>query len=143
MTGHRTTPAAPFELRLVVHPGDIDQLGHVNNVVYLRWVQEAAVAHWRAAAEPADQAALAWVVVRHEIDYLRAAQPDDAILARTWVGAVVGRDFERHTEIRRARDHKVLARARTLWCPVDPATGRRAEPSAAVRARFSVPVASE
>jgi acyl-CoA thioester hydrolase len=135
-------PAEPFDIALAVQPDDIDELGHVNNVVYLRWVQEAAVAHWQAAADPADQAALAWVVVRHEIDYLRAALPDDAVLGRTWVGTVVGRDFERHTEIRRARDHKLLARARTLWCPVDRVTGRRTEPSPAVRARFSVAVAA-
>jgi acyl-CoA thioester hydrolase len=130
--------AGPFDLHLAVQPGDIDQLGHVNNVVYLRWVQEVATAHWQAAAEPADLAALAWVVVRHEIDYLRPARPDDTILARTWVGAVVGRDFERHTEIRRARDSKLLARARTLWCPIDRATGRPAQPSPSVRDRFAV-----
>lgn len=128
-----------FDLHLTVRPDDIDQLGHVNNLVYLRWVQEAAVAHWQAAAEPVDQAALVWVVVRHEIDYLRAARPDDAILARTWVGPVVGRDFERHTEIRRARDQKLLARVRSLWCPVDRDTRRRTEPGPTVRARFAVP----
>jgi len=133
----------PFELHLAVQPDDIDQLGHVNNVVYLRWVQDAAVAHWQATAEPEDLAALAWVVVRHEIDYLRPARPADAILARTWVGAVVGRDFERHTEIRRARDRKLLARARTLWCPIDRASGKPAEPSPSVRARFSLPGATE
>jgi acyl-CoA thioester hydrolase len=114
----------------------------VNNVVFLRWVQDAAVAHWQAAAEPADQAALAWVVVRHEIDYFRPARPADAIVARTWVGTVVGRDFERHTEIRRTRDGKVLARARTLWCPIDRATGKPTEPSLSVRVRFAVPDAN-
>jgi acyl-CoA thioester hydrolase len=130
-------PHEPFELPLAVQPGDIDQLGHVNNVVYLRWVQDAAVAHWLAAATPADQETLVWVVVRHEIDYLRPVRSDDAILACTWVGHVIGRNFERHTEIRRARDRKLLARARTLWCPIDRATGRPTEPSAAVRAGFS------
>jgi acyl-CoA thioester hydrolase len=129
----------PFDLHFTVQPGDIDRLGHVNNVVFLRWVQDAAVAHWQAAAEPAEQAALAWVVVRHEIDYLRPALPADAIVARTWVGRVVGRDFERHTEIRRGRDGKLLARARTLWCPIDQATGKSTEPSSSVRARFAAP----
>jgi len=126
-----------FELPVAIEPGDIDALGHVNNIVYLRWVQEVATAHWQARAPAADQDALVWVVVRHEIDYLRPARSDDEILARTWVGESVGSDFERFTEIRRARGHKLLARARTLWCPLDRATGRPTQPSAAVRARFS------
>lgn len=127
----------PFELSLAIAPGDIDALGHVNNIVYLRWVQDAATAHWRAAAPHADQEALVWVVVRHEIDYLRPARSGDDIVARTWVGEAVGSDFERFTEIRRARGDKLLARARTLWCPLDRTTGRPTPPSAAVRAKFS------
>lgn len=127
-----------FELPITVQPEDIDQLGHVNNVVYLRWVQDAAVAHWHAAADPQDQQALFWVVVRHEIDYRRPAFLEEPISAVTWVGAVVDRNFERHTEIRRAADGKVLARARTLWCPMDRATGRPTTVSDGVRIRFSV-----
>ena len=82
--------AVPFELAIAVEPADIDQLGHVNNVVYLRWVQEAAVAHWTAIAPATDQAKLLWVVVRHEIDYKQAAFLGDRIIARTWVGAPAG-----------------------------------------------------
>ena len=55
---------------------------------YLRWVQDAAVAHWRAAAPPADQARLVWVVLRHEIDYKQAAYAGDQVIARTWVGTL-------------------------------------------------------
>jgi acyl-CoA thioester hydrolase len=121
-----------------VQDTDIDQLGHVNNVVYLKWVQDAAVAHWRAAATREQQAALAWVVIRHEIDYASAARPGDDIVAETWVGVASRRTFERHTEIRRQMDGKLLARARTLWCPIEVATGRPARVDADVRARFSV-----
>ena len=129
----------PFELHIRVQPTDIDQLGHVNNVVYLRWVQDAAVAHWHAATSPEDRAALVWVTVRHEIDYKRPAFPDDEIIARTWIGTASGRDFERHTELRRAADGKVLARARTIWCPIDAETGRPTDVSPEVRERFSDP----
>ena len=128
-----------FQLPITIQPDDIDQLGHVNNVVYLRWVQDAAVAHWRAAAAPEDQQSLFWVVVRHEIDYRRPVFLDDPITAETWVGTVVDRNFERHTEIRRGSDGKILARARTLWCPMDRATGRPTTVRDAVRERFSVP----
>jgi acyl-CoA thioester hydrolase len=129
--------AQPFELALAVEPADIDQLGHVNNVTYLRWVQEAAVAHWTAAAPATDQAKLLWVVVRHEIDYKRPALPGEAIIARTWVGPAGPRVFERNTEILRASDRALLARARTLWCPMDRRTGRPTTVSAEVRSAFA------
>ncbi len=128
---------APFELAITVRPSDIDALGHVNNVVYLRWVQDVAVAHWRSAATEAQQAALLWVVVRHEIDYKHAARLADGIVARTWVGAASGTLFERHTEILRAADRRLLARTRTLWCPVDARTGRPKQVTDDVRERFS------
>ena len=130
---------APFELAITVRPSDIDELGHVNNVVYLRWVQDAAVAHWRSAATAAQQEAVLWVVVRHEIDYKHPARLGDAIVARTWVGAEVRSTFERHTEILRAGDHRLLARTRTLWCPVDPQTLRPMHVDGDVRERFSTP----
>ena len=127
-----------FEIRITVNPNDIDQLGHMNNVVYLRWVQEAAVAHWSAAAPAADQAKLRWVVVRHEIDYKRPAVLGDEVIARTWVGTATRRAFDRHTELLRASERRVLARARTVWCPIDARTGRPTDVSPEVRARFSV-----
>jgi len=127
-----------YETTIAVEPADIDQMGHVNNVVYLRWVQEAATAHWTARATPADQAHVLWVVVRHEIDYLRPAKLGDTILARTWVGPASRLKFERHVELLRAADRVVLAKARSLWCPIDSQTMRPAVVSDAVRARFSL-----
>jgi acyl-CoA thioester hydrolase len=128
-----------FELAISITPEDIDELGHVNNVVYVRWVQEAAVAHWRAAATPAQQAEVVWVVVRHEIEYKHAAKLEDGIVAQTWVGTATAQTFERHTEILRVRDRRILARARTLWCPIDIRTGRPMRVGADIRERFSVP----
>jgi acyl-CoA thioester hydrolase len=130
-----------FELPIAVGPADIDQLGHVNNVTYVRWVQDAAVAHWQAGASAADQAQLFWVVLRHEIDYKRPAVLGDRVIARTWVGTASRIRFERHTEILRASDRSLLAKALTVWCPMDAQTGKPAAVSAEVRARFSVPSA--
>ena len=131
--------AASYEMSVTVRPEDIDILGHVNNVVYLRWVQDAAIAHWTAAAPAAAQAELFWVVTRHEIDYKRPTFLEDEVVVRTWIGRAGRRDFDRHTEIRRARDGKVLAVARTVWCPMSQATGRPTDVDDEVRARFSVP----
>jgi len=133
------TPLDAFELPIAVEPADIDQLGHVNNVTYIRWVQDAAVAHWRAAASVEDQAKLYWVVLRHEIDYKQPAFLNDKIIARTWVGSASRVRFVRYTDVLRAGDRAVLARALTTWCPMDAQTRRPATVSAEVRVRFSVP----
>ena len=127
-----------FELRIKVLEDDIDALGHVNNVVYLKWVQDAAVAHWQATADPRDQSALRWVVIRHEIDYKRASFMNDEIVARTWVGTAKLLAFDRHTELYRAEGMKLLARARTVWCPISVVSGRPTNVSDRVRERFSV-----
>jgi acyl-CoA thioester hydrolase len=103
---------------------DIDDLGHVNNLVYVRWVQDVARAHWEHAARPEDRAALVWVVVRHEIDYLRPAVEGDEIVARTWVESWKGATSDRRTEIERRSDGTPLARARTVWCALDARTWR-------------------
>jgi acyl-CoA thioester hydrolase len=126
-----------FELDIQVRAEDIDQLGHVNNISYIRWVQDAAVAHWRAAAASADQEKLRWMVLRHEVDYKQPAYLEDAILARTWVGQATRLRFERHTELLRQSDRTVLAKALTIWCPIDATTGKPVAVSAAVRSRFS------
>lgn len=132
-----------YELTFPVVSADIDELGHVNNTVYVRWVQDAAVAHWRASAPADAQAALVWVVARPEIDYKHPALLGDEILARTWVGPASRLAFERNTEMYRAKDLRLLAKARTIWVPIDPRTGRPCEVSVGVRDRFSVPGALE
>lgn len=136
-----TPPPDVFELRVAVVTDDIDQLGHVNNLVYLRWVQDVAIAHWTAAAEPAHQAALYWVIARHEIDYKQPALRGDEVLLQTWVGTATRIRFDRHTEIRRAADRTLLARARTVWVPMSRATHRPVEVPGEVRRRFSIPAA--
>src|ERR1700734_504668 len=80
-----------FELEQVVRDEDIDMLGHASNLVFVRWVQDVALAH--SAAVGLDLSAYkrmgaVFVVVRHEIDYMRPAMLGDAIRARTWVSDV-------------------------------------------------------
>jgi acyl-CoA thioester hydrolase len=131
--------AGTFEQTLRVEPVDLDDQSHVNNVVYVRWVQDTATAHWLALAPPALRAELAWVTLRHEIDYVKPALLGDTLVVRTRVGAVERLTFERHTEVRRVGDDQLIARSRTLWCPVDPRTGRPRRVTAELRALFSVP----
>jgi Predicted thioesterase len=129
--------SSPFEMIVAVQPDDIDEQNHVNNTVYLRWVQEVATAHWRAIASPEAQETIGWVVVRHEIDYKAPATLGDEVVLHTWVGKATRLTFERFTEIRRNSDGRLLSEARTLWCPLDAQTSRPVRVSAEVRARFS------
>ena len=132
-TANTTTP---FEHLVKVGAGDLDELNHVNNVVYLRWVQDIATAHWTSIAPPDALDSIAWVARRHEIDYLSAAVLGDELAIRTWVGAAEGLTFERFTEIRRSSG-EVVAKARTLWVPIDRRTGRPRRVSDQVRSLFS------
>ena len=127
-------------MTIAVQRADIDQQNHVNNIVYLRWVQEVATTHWEAAAPATARDAIGWVVLRHEIDYKTPASLGDEILLRTWVGEATRITFERFTEIRRlsAGSQSLLAKARTLWVPINPETGKPTRVPPEVRARFSV-----
>lgn len=116
------TNEAAFIHPIQIQTGDIDALGHVNNVVYVRWVQEVAEAHWKKMATPEMAKNLVWVVLRHEIDYHTAALPNDLIEGSTRVGAYKGARFERYVYIRHATTHKLLAEAKTIWCLLDAKT---------------------
>ena len=130
--------SAAFEMIVSVLPEDIDEQNHVNNTVYLRWVQEVATAHWRAVATADAQENIGWVVLRHEIDYKTPACGGDEVVLRTWVGKSTRLTFERFTEIRRSGDDQLLSNARTLWCPIDAQTARPTRVPAEVREQFSI-----
>jgi acyl-CoA thioester hydrolase len=128
-----------FEICIPVLPADIDSMQHVNNVAYLRWVQDVAVAHWKHSATALEQQQWLWVVVRHEIDYKHAAVLGDEVVAKTWVGSAHGLKFQRHTELFRSSDGTLLAKALSIWCPLDAATRRPTPASDDIRRRFSIP----
>jgi len=130
--------SAAFEMIVSVPPEDIDEQNHVNNTVYLRWVQEVATAHWRAVATADAQENIGWVVLRHEIDYKTPACVGDEVVLRTWVGKSTRLTFERFTEIRRSGDDQLLSNARTLWCPINAQTARPVRVPAEVREQFSI-----
>ena len=114
----------PFERRITATDSDIDELGHVNNAAWVRWIQDVATAHWNAVAPPEHRDAYVWVVTRHEIDYLRAVGPGESVTARTWVAEPPrGARFDRHMEFA-GDDGKPRVRAKTTWAIIDKASGR-------------------
>lgn len=130
MSGPTSVPSAPvFATELAVSSADIDELGHVSNVVYVQWILHAAQAHSRAMGY--DFAAyrrrgVVFVVRRHEVDYLASALAGDRILLRTWVDSWKAASCVRMTSIIRIQDGReaLLARGRTVWALIDFETGR-------------------
>ncbi len=108
-----------FELEIEVRSEHIDELHHVNNVVYLQWIQDVAKAHWEKLASPEITSKYIWMVLRHEIDYSNQAVLGDILIAKTWVEWSEGVKSERHVEIRNKETQKVVVKGITLWCLLD------------------------
>jgi acyl-CoA thioester hydrolase len=113
-----------FMHTITVVSDDIDDMNHVNNVVYLRWVQDAAAAHWDAIASEELKRRYAWVVLRHEIDYKSPAKLGDTITAKTWVSSHEGVRSFRHVTLSNEVTGVVFAEAITTWCLLDAVTKR-------------------
>jgi len=107
-----------FRLTFEPTPADIDENGHVNNVVYLRWTQDLATAHWRSLAPPDAQATWAWIALRHEIDYRRPlVYHPRGVDIDLWTDAIKGASFEIRYEVR--DDATVFAKAASVLVPFD------------------------
>lgn len=113
----------PFTHKIAVLSEDIDQMGHVNNVVYLRYVQETAESHWKSFSSKELQDNVLWVVLRHEIDYKKSAMKGEMLDCTTWVEEANGVKMPRIVEIRNS-ENELIAKARTMWCAIDATTKR-------------------
>lgn len=133
-----TIPPAAFQLDITATAADMDELGHVNNVVYLAWIQDVAKAHWFAVAKPEETAVQAWVAVRHEIEYRKPAVAGDRLVARTWIGEVSRVTSERFVEIRRRETMELLVTCRTVWASINRVTGKPMRTDPEMMARFRV-----
>lgn len=111
-----------FSHSFKVLPEDIDAQGHVNNVAYVRWIQEAAVAHWFSVTTEETREKFTWMLTRHEIDYKKQTFENEEVAATTWVGKATRITCERFTEIKRGTD--LLVNARSIWCFIDRETSK-------------------
>jgi acyl-CoA thioester hydrolase len=113
-----------FTLPFTATPADIDELGHVNNAVWVAWVQRLSVSHWEAVAPAEHQAAHVWVVTRHEIDYRGNVREGETVTGETWVeDQPKGARFDRHFRFTDA-DGRVRVEGVSTWALLDRATGR-------------------
>ena len=130
-----TACAHPIHHHVIrIIPEDIDFMGHVNNAVYLKWVQDAVISYWQAVAPAEAVAKHLWVALKHEITYRRPAFLDDQVIATVILEKVQGARAFYETVIKRGED--VLAEVKSSWCCIDAETMRPARLASDVIARF-------
>lgn len=125
-----------FSQTRTISETDLDDMQHVNNVVYLQFLQEVAILHWDSLAPKAIRDQVKWVVRKHEIEYLYPARLHDRIELVTWVSSASGVSSERCYEIR--LEGKTIVKARTLWIAVDPVSQKPLRISEEVRQLFGL-----
>ena len=114
----------------------IDELGHVNNAVWVDWIQRIAIAHWSSVASAEHQAQYFWVVTRHEIDYRGNVGPGETVTAETFIPrGPTGARFDRRVDFRDAAG-KVIVSANTTWAMLERESGRLARVREDVTAPF-------
>jgi acyl-CoA thioester hydrolase len=129
--------AEVFIQRFPVAAADIDELGHVNNIVYLRYAQDIAIAHWRTRAPPEMLDAYVWVVTRHEVDYRAQLELGDDVEVRTYVDAAPrGPSWVRFVDVYKAGAEKPSASIKSNWVMLDAQTRRMKRVPLDLAARF-------
>jgi acyl-CoA thioester hydrolase len=123
-----------YRYAIGIAPADIDHMGHVNNSVYLRWVQEAVISYWEKVAPAEAVASHLWVALKHEITYRKPAFLQDVVVADVLAEHVQGARAFFSTIIKRGED--VLAEVKSSWCCLDAATKRPARLAKDVVQRF-------
>ena len=109
----------PFAKAFIALPQHIDELGHVNNSVWVQWIQGIATAHWDTVARPEDHARFFWVVIRHEIDYRGNIAAGESAAGETWIpDPPKGAKSDRMVEFR-DETGKVIVSARTTWAMLE------------------------
>jgi len=109
-----------FSVKFTVTEEAIDTLHHVNNAVYVQWMEVVASKHWQFLTEQNSFPEYIWVVMKHEIDYKNQAFLGDEIIAKTWVGETKGVTSIRHIEF--YKDEPLLVAAKTIWAMLDAKT---------------------
>ena len=130
--------SARFTQEFTAKPEHIDELGHVNNTVWVSWIQDMATAHWNDTARPEDAERFFWVVTRHEIDYRGNVSQGETVSGETWIeGEPRGATSIRRVDFRNAAG-KVIVSAATTWAMLDRESQRLVRVRADVLAPFRV-----
>ena len=114
------TDTVSYQHSFPVEASHLDALNHVNNVVYLQWVNDISEKHWELLSNDSLNSKYFWVCLRHEIDYLHQAVLGDEITVFTWIGESVGVKSVRNVHI--YKGDILLTKIKSTWCLIDAKT---------------------
>ncbi|QIL02715.1 acyl-CoA thioesterase [Sphingomonas sinipercae] len=123
-----------FRHQVAITADDIDHMGHVNNSVYLRWVQDAVVDYWQSVAPPEAVARHLWVALKHDITFRKPTFMQDIVVAEVIAEKVEGARAFFTTIVKRGED--VLSEVKSCWCCLDASSMRPARLARDVISRF-------
>ena len=106
-----------YEKKYIATSNEIDEYKHINNVVYVQWMQEVSNDHWLLLIKDIPKPDYVWFVIRHEIDYKKQGALGDEVIVKTWVGETAGIKSIRHFEMHRG--DVLLVKSQTTFCLLD------------------------
>ena len=113
-----------LEKEIIISKNDLDDLNHVNNVIYIHWVQEIAKNHWKNLVSNEIIKNYFWVLLEHEIKYLNPAFLNDKSRLKTYIEKTDGVKSSRIVEIYNKDTNKLLVTSKTIWCLINAKTGK-------------------
>lgn len=125
-----------FEEEITVSKNDLDELNHVNNVIYIHWVQEIAKNHWKSLVSKEIINNYYWVLLEHHIKYINPALLDDKIILKTYIEKTEGLKSSRVVKIYNLHNNKLLVNSKTLWCLINATTNKPCRITSEIRNAF-------
>lgn len=113
-----------LEKEIIISKNDLDDLNHVNNVIYIHWVQEIAKEHWKSLVSNEIIKNYYWVLLEHQIKYLNPALLNDKIMIKTYIEKTEGIRSNRIVEIYNSNNDKLLVKSKTIWCLINAKTNK-------------------
>jgi len=113
-----------LEKKILVSKNDLDDLNHVNNVVYIQWIQKIAKEHWEKLASNEILDNYYWVLLEHQIKYLYPALLNDKIRIKTYIDKTEEIKSSRIVEIYNNDTNRLLVNSRTIWCLINSKTNK-------------------
>ena len=126
-----------LEQEITVSKNDLDDLNHVNNVVYINWIQEIAKNHWDVLVSDEIKDNYYWVLLEHNIKYLHSALLNEKIIIKTYIEETKGVKSSRIVEIFNKGTNQLLVTSKTIWCLINAKTNKPSRINDEIRKAFS------
>tara|TARA_B100000768_G_scaffold110752_1_gene102678 strand:+ start:3058 stop:3450 length:393 start_codon:yes stop_codon:yes gene_type:complete len=125
-----------LEKEITVSKNDLDDLNHVNNIIYIRWIQEIAKFHWESLVSNDIRKNYYWVLLEHQIKYLHPAFLGDKIKIKTYIEKTGGIKSNRIVEIYNTDTNILIVKSKTIWCLINAKSNKPSRITDEIRQAF-------